>query len=80
MTTAMETPEQAPAPTTALGEAGGRTRRADNVVVTALALTWALGAASYYVLPSIGPFHVDPGAFAHLRPTAIVFSRFATFA
>ncbi|HEY2637896.1 MAG TPA: hypothetical protein VGI54_10935, partial [Solirubrobacteraceae bacterium] len=40
-------------------------------VVTALAANWALGAGSYYVLPSLGPFHADPAAFAHLPASGV---------
>lgn len=46
-------------------------QRAALFFTTALTLTWALGAASYYVLPSIGPFHAEPGAFADLPVTAV---------
>jgi hypothetical protein len=38
---------------------------------TALALTWILGAGSYLVLPSIGPFHADPASFADLPATPV---------
>ena len=33
---------------------------------TALSLNWVLGAATYLLLPSLGPVYADPGAFAHL--------------
>jgi hypothetical protein len=36
---------------------------------TAQSLNWLLGAASYFVLPSLGPIYVDPGAFAGLAHT-----------
>lgn len=39
--------------------------------VTALCVNWVLGAASYYVLPSLGPVYVDPGAFDALPHTAV---------
>jgi hypothetical protein len=45
--------------------------RAGLFVATALSLTWLLGAGSYLVLPSIGPFHVDAGAFAALPHTPV---------
>ena len=35
--------------------------RAGLHIATALSLTWLLGAGSYLLLPSIGPFHWDPG-------------------
>jgi hypothetical protein len=38
---------------------------------TALSLNWVVGAASYYLLPSIGPFHVDPAVFAALPHTGV---------
>lgn len=39
--------------------------------VTALSFNWLLGAASYYLLPSLGPIYVHPGAFADLPDTAV---------
>jgi hypothetical protein len=33
---------------------------------TALSINWVLGAASYFLLPSLGPIYVDKGAFAAL--------------
>ncbi len=38
---------------------------------TALSLNWIVGAASYFVLPSLGPFQADPVAFASLPSTAV---------
>ena len=38
---------------------------------TAIALNWLLAAGSYYLLPSIGPFHAEPATFAHLPYTAV---------
>ena len=38
---------------------------------TALSLNWVVGAASYYVLPSLGPFETDPATFASLPATAV---------
>jgi hypothetical protein len=37
--------------------------------VTAQSLNWLLGAASYFLLPSLGPIYVDPSAFAGLADT-----------
>lgn len=37
--------------------------------VTALCLNWALGTASYYVLPSRGPIYAEPGLFRGLPET-----------
>ena len=39
--------------------------------VTALTLNWAVGAITYFLLPSIGPFHTDPASFAGLPGTAV---------
>ena len=36
---------------------------------TALSLNWLLGAASYFLLPSLGPIYTDPGTFAALAGT-----------
>ena len=38
---------------------------------TALALNWVIGAGSYFVLPSSGPFDADPGLFAALPYTEV---------
>jgi hypothetical protein len=38
---------------------------------TAQSLNWVLGAASYFLLPSLGPIYVEPAAFANL-PTSEV--------
>jgi hypothetical protein len=38
---------------------------------TALSLNWVIGAGSYYVLPSLGPFAADPAAFSSLPETAV---------
>jgi hypothetical protein len=45
--------------------------RSGLFVATALSLTWLLGAGSYLVLPSIGPFHFDASAFTALPHTAV---------
>ncbi|WP_432501225.1 phosphatase PAP2 family protein [Kineococcus arenarius] len=39
--------------------------------VTALGLNWALGTASYYLLPSLGPVYADPGVYADLPETGV---------
>jgi hypothetical protein len=36
---------------------------------SALGLNWLLGAASYFLLPSLGPIYADPGVFANLPVT-----------
>jgi membrane-associated phospholipid phosphatase len=46
----------------------GRSRDA-SWYVTALCLNWALGAASYYVLPSRGPIYAEPQLFWDLPQT-----------
>jgi membrane-associated phospholipid phosphatase len=40
--------------------------RAGLFYATALSVNWVLGAASYFLLPSLGPIYYDPEAFAHL--------------
>jgi PAP2 superfamily len=45
--------------------------RAGLHIATALSLTWLLGAGSYLLLPSIGPFHWDPATFADLPVTSV---------
>jgi hypothetical protein len=47
---------------------GNRAREA-SWYVTALCLNWALGTASYYVLPSRGPIYAEPGLFRDLPET-----------
>ncbi|MDP9435671.1 MAG: phosphatase PAP2 family protein [Actinomycetota bacterium] len=39
--------------------------------VTALCLNWLLGAASYYLLPSLGPVYARPGLFSDLPETGV---------
>ncbi|RBY94222.1 inositol phosphorylceramide synthase [Blastococcus sp. TBT05-19] len=39
--------------------------------VTALCLNWALGTASYYVLPSMGPIYAQPALFWDLPETGV---------
>jgi PAP2 superfamily len=39
--------------------------------VTALCLDWALGAVSYFLLPSLGPVYARPGLFADLPVTGV---------
>jgi hypothetical protein len=38
---------------------------------TAQSLNWALGAASYFLLPSLGPVYVEPSTFANLPVTGV---------
>ncbi|MEA2248117.1 MAG: hypothetical protein QOH46_2646 [Solirubrobacteraceae bacterium] len=38
---------------------------------TAQSLNWVLGAASYFLLPALGPIYADPGVFANLPPTGV---------
>jgi hypothetical protein len=45
--------------------------RAGLFLTTALSANWLLAAASYLLLPSIGPFHADPATFAALPSTAV---------
>ena len=45
--------------------------RAGLFLTTALALNWALAAASYFVLPSLGPIYAEPAHFAHLPHTGV---------
>jgi hypothetical protein len=37
---------------------------------TAISINWVLGAASYFLLPSLGPIYATPGGFADLPGTA----------
>ena len=45
--------------------------RTSVFVATALAVTWLLGAASYVLLPAIGPFHADAATYAALPQTSV---------
>ncbi|MBA2516634.1 MAG: phosphatase PAP2 family protein [Solirubrobacterales bacterium] len=38
---------------------------------TAQSLNWVLGAASYFLLPSLGPIYAEPGDFANLPATGV---------
>lgn len=38
---------------------------------TALCVNWVLGAASYYVLPALGPIYYEPGIFSALPHTEV---------
>ena len=40
--------------------------RAGLFYATALSVNWVLGAASYFLLPSLGPIYYEPKAFSHL--------------
>jgi hypothetical protein len=39
--------------------------------VTSLAITWLLGALSYYLIPALGPYYIRPGLFADLPQTGV---------
>ncbi len=52
----------------------GRVRDA-YVFLTAAMWVWILGAGSYYLLPSLGPFATTPANFSGLPPTAITTSQ-----
>jgi hypothetical protein len=41
------------------------------VGIAALTWVWILGTATYYLIPSLGPFHAEPGDFAGLRHTVV---------
>ncbi|MCF6379293.1 phosphatase PAP2 family protein [Nocardioides KLBMP 9356] len=41
------------------------------VGIAAFVWVWILGTACYYLIPSLGPFHSDPGDFAGLTQTGI---------
>jgi hypothetical protein len=41
------------------------------VYTTALSINWILGAASYFLLPALGPVYYDPGGFAALPHTEV---------
>ncbi|HET6651678.1 MAG TPA: phosphatase PAP2 family protein [Nocardioides sp.] len=46
-----------------------RHARSSEWYVTAVAVDWVLGVATYFAVPSLGPVYADPGAFADLTPT-----------
>ena len=48
-----------------------RSVRVTSFYVTALCLNWLLGAASYYLVPSLGPVFVRPYLFADLPRTGV---------
>jgi hypothetical protein len=41
------------------------------VYTTALSINWILGAASYFLLPALGPVYYEPGGFAALPHTEV---------
>ena len=47
------------------------TVRSAYVFVVAAMWAWILGVGSYYLIPSLGPFHAAPGEFAGLTRTSI---------
>ena len=48
-----------------------RDLRAGLFYTTAQSINWVLGAASYFLLPSLGPVYADPAAFAHLPASEV---------
>ncbi len=48
-----------------------RSTRTGALWTTALSLNWLLGAASYYVLPSLGPVFAEPRLFERLPVTGV---------
>jgi hypothetical protein len=46
-----------------------RNLQAGIFYATAQSLNWLLGAASYFLLPSLGPVYAEPWVFANLPPT-----------
>ena len=40
---------------------------------TALSINWPLGAASYFVLPALGPVYAEPAGFAHLPASEVTY-------
>jgi PAP2 superfamily len=45
--------------------------RAGLFYATAQSLNWLLGAASYFLLPSLGPVYAEPGLFSGLAPSGV---------
>jgi hypothetical protein len=43
--------------------------RAGEWFVTAIAVDWVLGVATYFAVPTLGPIYSDPASFAHLPQT-----------
>jgi membrane-associated phospholipid phosphatase len=48
-----------------------RNLQAGIFYVTAQSINWLLAAASYFLLPSLGPVYAQPGAFAHLPSSGV---------
>ena len=48
-----------------------RDLRAGLVYTTAQSINWLLGAASYFLLPSLGPIYADPAAFSVLPASEV---------
>jgi len=57
--------------TLALALVFSRNLAAGLFYTTAQALNWALGAASYFLLPSLGPIYLEPGTFASLPVSGV---------
>ncbi|MBA2639497.1 MAG: inositol phosphorylceramide synthase [Nocardioidaceae bacterium] len=47
-----------------------RNLRLGSWYVTAVAIDWVLGVATYFALPTVGPVYADPGRFEELTHTA----------
>ena len=41
--------------------------------VTAMSINWLIGAASYFLLPALGPVYADPGMFSALPHTEVTY-------
>jgi membrane-associated phospholipid phosphatase len=48
-----------------------RNLQAGIFYVTAQSINWLLGAASYFLVPSLGPVYAEPRAFAHLPASGV---------
>jgi hypothetical protein len=48
-----------------------RNLQAGLFYVTAQSINWLLAAASYFLLPSLGPVYAEPAAFAHLPASGV---------
>lgn len=48
-----------------------RDLRTGIVYTTAQSLNWVLGAASYFLIPSLGPIYAEPATFVHLSNTEV---------
>jgi hypothetical protein len=48
-----------------------RDTRAGSWYVTAIAVDWVLGVATYFAVPTLGPIYADPAEFSDLAPTDV---------